>query len=370
MTLSLEPIDVIIVNYRSADDTLAAVAMLTPWRHGRILVVDNSEDPVEHQRLRLALQPHTEVALLLPERNLGFGRGCNLAFAQSTAPFVLLLNPDARIDAKNVLLLVRALQDNPRYGALSPRIWWDSTQRFLLPVAFPPTPLLMLGMALASRWRRLTRHCAQRYLQRQQRIMAKAALTTTPFLAGAVMLVRREAVAAAGGLFDPDYFMFYEDSDLSLRLRNAGYRLGQMSAADAVHEYRHKPYKAVLMSNTALIFFAKHYPLFHRLTRGLTGLQRLRKPLGWEQWGLVLPAPVSSAAELQRQLLQAAGETLGVVALSPNPELMPALFRPAGATAQPLDDADFLRLEPGPYMLLCAPRDKAGPTSHISFERA
>jgi GT2 family glycosyltransferase len=364
------PIDVIIVNYRSAGDTLAAVAMLTPWQHGRILVVDNSEDPAEHERLQLALEPHAEVALLLPACNLGFGRGCNLAFAQSTAPFVLLLNPDARIDAKNVRLLVSTLQDNPRYGALSPRIWWDSTQRFLLPVAFPPTPLSMIGMALASRWRRLTRHCAQRYLQRQRRIMAKAALTTTPFLVGAVMLVRREAVEAAGGLFDPDYFMFYEDSDLSLRLRNAGYRLGIMSAAEAVHEYRHKSYKAELMAETALIFFAKHYPLFHRLSRGLSRLQRLQRPLGWEQWGSPLPAPVSTAAQLHTQLMQATGKAVGALALSPNPQLMPALFRPAGGTSRPLDDEDFLRLEPGHYMLLCAPLDQAGPTAYISFAKA
>jgi len=370
MVVTNPAIDIIIVNYRSADDTMTAIAALTPWRHGRILVVDNSEDGAEFRRLQLAVQDNTSVELLLPERNLGFGRGCNLAFAQSTAPFVLLLNPDARIDEKNVLLLVDTLQRNPRCGALSPRTWWDSKRRLLLPCAFPPTPLMMAGMALAWRWRSLTQLLALRYLRRQQRIMATESLISTPFLVGAVMLLRRTAVEAAGGLFDDAYFMFYEDSDLSLRLRAAGYQLGLMTAAEAVHEYRHKSFKAALMAETAKLYFAKHYPRFFRLSGGLSRLQRQSRPLRWDQWGLAVPSALHSAEQLRAQLTEAAGVAMGVMALSPAPELMPALFRPQDSAPLPLDEEDWQRLEPGRYMLLCSPLDGIGPAMRVSFEKA
>jgi len=370
IVVSNPAIDIIIVNYRSAQDTISAIAMLTPWRHGRILVVDNSEDEGEFDRLQQAVQESASVELLLPEHNLGFGRGCNLAFAQSTAPFVLLLNPDARIDEKNVLLLADVLQQNPRCAALSPRIWWDSTRRLLLPCAFPPTPRMMVGMALASRWRALTQRLALRYLRRQQRIMANGSLNNMSFLVGAVMLLRRSAAEAAGGLFDDAYFMFYEDSDLSLRLREAGYQLGLMTGAEAVHEYRHKPYKAMLMAEAAGVYFAKHYPRFFRLSGGLARLQRLSRPLRWDQWGLAIPSALHSAEQLREQLSDAAGAAMGVVALSPAPELMPALFCPRDSAPQPLDDDDWLRLEPGRYMLLCAPVKGIGPMLRVSFEKA
>jgi hypothetical protein len=56
-------------------------------------------------------------------------------------------------------------------------------------------------------------------------------------LSGALVLLKREAVRKAGGLFDPRFFMYFEDTDLSLRLRKAGYSLVLEPRAAAIHEY-------------------------------------------------------------------------------------------------------------------------------------
>ena len=360
-----DAVDIVIVNYRSCDDTLAALAALTPWRQGQILLVDNSEDAAELARLSEAVAELPAVRLIVPQRNLGFGGGCNLAFGQSTAEFVLLLNPDARIDPHNIAILVAALKGDPRLAGVSPKTFWDTTRRFLLPSAFPQTPLVMLAMTLAQRAPGLAKWAAGRYLRKMQRDMAASGPYPIAFLVGAVMLLRRSAVLAAGGLFDPAYFMFYEDSDLSLRLRRAGYRLGIVPRAAAVHEYRHKSYKAGMMADTCQIYFAKNFPLFYRLTGQLSRLPRWGRPVLWDAWGAMLSGPVSDPAELHARLGGA-----GVLAFSPSPMMLPALFRPSGASPVFLTAQDWARLEPGPYMLLCAGGQGGPALRWVGFERA
>ena len=78
-------IDVAIVNYRSAADTLQALARLAQWPYGSVWLVDNSAHEAEVAAETAALcQACTDmpwVRRLSPGANLGFGGGCNLAFA-------------------------------------------------------------------------------------------------------------------------------------------------------------------------------------------------------------------------------------------------------------------------------------------------
>ena len=147
-------IDVAIVNYRCAADTLQALARLAQWPHGVVWLVDNSahdaDIAADTDALRDAVVGMPWVRMLTPGSNLGFGRACNLAFAESNAEFFLLLNPDARIAADDVLLLARALADQPGLGAVSPKIYWNEQRSFVLPAAFPQTPGYSMALALAT----------------------------------------------------------------------------------------------------------------------------------------------------------------------------------------------------------------------------
>jgi hypothetical protein len=180
-------VDVIIVNYRSSADTLQAVQSLMPWRFGTLWLVDNSDDPEEAGTLAQGIRQMPWARLLLPGKNLGFGRGCNLAFTESGAPYCLLLNPDALLSPRDLETLVDALGADPRLAAVSPRTFWDRDHRFLLPPAFPQSPLAEISLALASRYPRLCRMASRLYLARMQRQMASPRPVETPFLAGALL---------------------------------------------------------------------------------------------------------------------------------------------------------------------------------------
>jgi len=367
--MSRPSIDVIIVNYRGAADTLQALARLAEWPHGTLWLVDNSaHEPDMAADTAALLQAgidHPCVRLLTPGANLGFGCACNLAFAQSSADYVLLLNPDARISTEDVLLLEQSMESQPKLAGVSPKIYWNEQHTFVLPAAFAQTPWYYVAQALATRSRRVAQWAARRGLLRAMRQMAGSKVFEVDFVAGSVLLLRRSAVLQAGGLFDPDYFMFYEDSDLSLRLRRARYELAIVPSATAEHEYRHKAFKAGLMSQSQQHYFNKQYPLFFRWSGRLSRVPRLAGSMDLNAWFKVLAQPVSSAEEFTHQTGAA-----GVLAFSPTMLLMPAIFRPSMAQARPFDENEWGLLEPGPYTaLLVDPESSTSPT-WVYFRKA
>lgn len=355
-------LDIAIVNYFGADDVRRCLLRLGPWPHGTVWIVDNSNDGEEFARLSAWTREMDWVRLLAPGENIGFGRACNLAFERSSSELFLLLNPDAIVAPADLRLLAATLAAESRIGAASPRIYWNEARTFLLPEAFPQTPWTAVAQTLGSRVPGLTRWTAGRYLERQRRRMASRQPFEVSCLAGAVMVVRRAAVEAAGGLFDPDYFMFYEDSDLSLRLRRSGWRLAVVPAATAVHEYRHKPFKADLMSRSRAQFFRKRYPAFFRLSGALARLDRLARPVPAD-WCRTLPAPCRTLADFAAQT-----DGAGVLAWSPSMLMVPAIFRPLGTTPRTLDESEWALLEPGDYMAVLAPEKDREP-HWLRFQR-
>lgn len=344
-------IDVIVVNYHSADSVCAVVARLLPWHHGRIHIVDNSEDLTQWQALQKGCSGWPEVICYRSVSNIGFGAACNTAFVASKAEFVLLLNPDAVIEPQDIEALGKCMEDHPRLGALAPSIFWAPGKGFLTPYFVHQSPLAELKSVLAQRSAWMARLFARLHLRQMQHMALTRTMQKVPFLSGAVLMVRRAAALPAARLispttdnllFDPAFFMFFEDSDLSVRLRLCGWLLGVLPTAQAVHEYRHKPSKTDLMQTSRLIYFAKRFGMFFRLTHGLHRLQAgtPTQPLAHRHLNL---GTLDSAS----QLMQAVGGDT-VLGFSPSPLMVPIIFRPPGLATN-FSEEEWALLEPGIY---------------------
>jgi GT2 family glycosyltransferase len=209
----LTALAVVIVAYDSARDLPATLAAVTPQLAGgdELLIVDNasSDDPASAAG---------EARVLRLERNLGFAGGCNAGAAATTAPLLFFLNPDARPAPGCLDALRAAAGAHPEWGA------WQAL------VALPGGAAVntsggevhWLGVGWSGGY--------------GSAVSAVAEDRAVGFASGAALVVRRGAWDAAGG-FDPDYFMYGEDLDLSLRLRLAGWGIGLAKAAAVEHHY-------------------------------------------------------------------------------------------------------------------------------------
>lgn len=174
-----------------------------------VLVVDNSSDPLVRQ-----VAAEQSAAYLDPGTNLGFGAGVNYALAHGVdvRHDVLLLNPDAVIDARDVTALHVALRSDRKIAALSPALAYPdgSSQRVAWP--FPsPFRALLEACGLGGR---LVRH--------------------QDFVIGAVLMLSREALSVVGG-FDESFFLYAEETDWQRRATQHGYQARVLESITAQH---------------------------------------------------------------------------------------------------------------------------------------
>ncbi len=173
--------------------------------------------------------------------NLGFGRGCNLGFAASSGRYIYLLNPDARLTGnKSLAELCRRMDANPRWGMAGTLVLSADGKS-----ENPPT----------------TAYPGQRHVHRDFSVLPG----NIAWIIGASMIIRRELYQKIGG-FDPGFFLYSEETDFCLRLRELGFEIGHIAEVAIHHiggasEIRRDPCEISARKLQGLLRFRqKHYP--------------------------------------------------------------------------------------------------------------
>ncbi|WP_316375773.1 glycosyltransferase [Burkholderia anthina] len=164
--------------------------------------------------------------------NVGYGRGHNLAIDLSTRALHLILNPDIDLDA-HALVAARTFFDSHRdAGALAPRISDESGGPQFLCRRYPALLDLLVRGFLPARLRQLFANRLARYEMRDV-INDRDIVWDPPIISGCFMLFRTEVLKKLGG-FDPRYFLYFEDYDLSLRTHDLS-RVAYVPSVRVVH---------------------------------------------------------------------------------------------------------------------------------------
>jgi GT2 family glycosyltransferase len=181
-----------------------------------VTVFDNAstDDTVEQIRSH-----RSDVELIVSPSNLGFGRAVNAATKGVEARWILLINPDARIDPGSIRRLVDVARERPGHGLYGGRFVDDERQTAEDSVALVPTltHLLAFATGFGAIARRLHLRSAS------ARAAAASDVTEVVALPGTFLLVETDLWRELGG-FDPRFFMYSEDVDLSLRVGRSGRR--------------------------------------------------------------------------------------------------------------------------------------------------
>lgn len=213
-------VSVILVNFRGADDSIAAARYLRqcdwPQDQLEIVVVDNDSGDGSYEKLSKELP---DCVVLQSGANLGFAGGCNFGVKHSTGDIVAFLNNDARPHREWVRAAVEAIQSDSSIGCVASKVLdWEGGK-----IDYVDGSLTWFGMGY------------KREAEREDNGEWETPKNVL-FPTGAAMFVPRSLYEQLNG-FDERYFMFYEDVDFGWRVNLAGYNVRYVPTSIAYHRH-------------------------------------------------------------------------------------------------------------------------------------
>jgi hypothetical protein len=213
-------VDVVIPNWNGARcigpclDSLAAQT----YPNLRVLVVDNGSTD---DSLRIVRQQFPQVSVIEVGANSGFAAAVNRGIRATTGDYVALLNNDAVAGPDWVAKLAQALDADVSLGSCASRML----------VMNKPSLINLAGLAFSPSLRACSTPIGWGTLDSYEHHVP--CLVAAP--SGGAGMYRRSALAEVG-LFDEDYFLYYEDFDLGIRLQLGGYDCLYVPEAVVYHD--------------------------------------------------------------------------------------------------------------------------------------
>ncbi len=217
----MTPSSLIMVNYRTQHHVVEALSHLESLpdeAEHQIIVVDN--DP--KNSLKTALKRLSLFVEYIPSAtNLGFAGGVNLGLTRADRETIILLNPDARPEQGCLAGLGSILKGDPGYAVAGPRLVPFDPCRSLTPSATWRDPGLLSALIEYTPVRR----CFRRdWLLRHYFVDPGSISHTSPcaMVQGACFAFKRSWLERVGGFDAKRFFLYFEETDFCLRVRQAG----------------------------------------------------------------------------------------------------------------------------------------------------
>jgi N-acetylglucosaminyl-diphospho-decaprenol L-rhamnosyltransferase len=217
-------LDIVIVSYNSRSYLRDCVEPLSHLAEGRVVVVDSASTD-----RTLDVIADLDVATVSLRENRGFAHACNVGWRTGMSPYVLFLNPDARIEPESVATLVAAGDAESSVGVVAPRIVGRDGS-----IDFSLFRFLRLRSTFAQAFFLHKLFPRAGWLEEVRDLEAYSHAWRPEWVSGACLLVRRSVLEEVGGL-DEGFFLYCEDLDLCRRIRDAGYDILFEPLATAVH---------------------------------------------------------------------------------------------------------------------------------------
>ncbi len=256
----MRELSIILVNWNCiayTEQCLASIHDTVRDSDFEVIVIDNHSADAPCPTL---IEKFPWITLLLSEENLGFGRANNLAVNHSTGQHLLFLNPDTVVVGDALKQMLLALRRMPKGGAVGCRLLNpDGTLQSTCVQSFPTIANQLLAMGwLQRRWPASPLWGRQAAYANQP-----GAVHDVDFVSGAAILVRRDVFLQVGG-FNPDYFMYAEETELCLAIHKAGYKVGHTGDATIIHfggqstKTCHDSFASVTMRDSVYRFFRRN----------------------------------------------------------------------------------------------------------------
>lgn len=234
------------------------VAALTGFERSlvKVFIIQNSDSNSVSLAVARILAGY-KFAIITGHGNIGFGSAHNLVLSE-TGRFHLILNPDIDMDPAALINAIHFMSNNRACGLITPKAYWPDGQRQYLCKTYPAMfDLLLRGFAPAfvKAWfvERL-----DRYEMRTE--TGEDDYWDPPIVSGCFMFFNGAILRTLKG-FDPSYFLYFEDFDLSLRASQIT-RIAYVPKVKVIHAGGHAAKKGLkhirLFVQSARTFYQRH----------------------------------------------------------------------------------------------------------------
>lgn len=256
-------VDIIVVNWNSAELTLRAVRPYlnysSPEISCKVIVVDNASSDNS-----LVLFKDKINNLIVNKKNLGFGKACNQALTGSDADYILLLNPDTISQPEVLENLIRFLETKFEYAVSGPA-QLDANGKVLKTCGRFPTfkTALFEVFGLSKVFPKIFTPAPG--MTDWDHSQSKE----VDHVMGSFMVIKK-AVLDSVGFFDERYFVYMEDIDLSRRINDAGFKTFYNHKQTVFHEgggtgENLKQVRLFYSLSSRRIYWRKYFTKFHYL---------------------------------------------------------------------------------------------------------
>jgi len=232
----MKKVAVVTVNYNTEKDTKNLLISLRRIERNNfqlhIIVVDNGSDT------KFQLNPDEKkenITVLNSDENTGFAGGYNIGIRhalEQNADYILILNNDTKVYSDMLKNLLRVLESDPKIGVTVPKIYFAKGHEFHKDRYKSEELGKVIWYAGGfTDWENVKSvHLGVDEVDRGQ----YDKIEPTGFATGCCMLFKREVLGKVG-LFDERYFLYFEDADLSERIKRAGFIIYYVPLALLIH---------------------------------------------------------------------------------------------------------------------------------------
>lgn len=256
-------ITISIVSYNSKNvlkNCISSIIETTKDLNFEIIVVDNSSEDGSSEFVK---KHFPFITLIKNRENVGFGKAHNQSFRISKGRHFLILNPDTIVFHGAINKMVKFMDSNERVGVVGCKIFWDDEKNFMFPdlrihslktALFQFTPFCrFFPNSALSKW----------YWKSAYLLWNSHTPISVEGITGGLMMVRREAFESVG-LFDENFFLFFEEHDLLKRIKEKGWKIFYLPDAEIQHYFeescRHCSFDTgKVYMQSALYYYKKHY---------------------------------------------------------------------------------------------------------------
>ncbi len=231
-------VSVIIVNYHSAGmviDCINSIFSKTTGITYEVIVVDNASGDGSVQKLAGTFGDRIKV--IESNQNLGFGKANNLGCQYARGNYVFLLNPDTILVNNAIKILHDELEEHPDYGVAGGNLYMPD---------MTPAPSYCLffddleSEKKAASWQALLKSKVREKLGINKKAPFAESFNRTgkplqvAYIFGADMMMKKSLFDSVKG-FDPDFFMYAEEEELTWRITQKGYQVVSIPDAKIIH---------------------------------------------------------------------------------------------------------------------------------------